>query len=182
MNNRRISIAPMMGYTDRHFRQLARLLSRHVLLYTEMVTTAQLLHGDVPRALRYYPEEHPLALQLGGSDPKALKHCARLGEDFGYDEINLNVGCPSDRVQSGAFGACLMKQPERVAQGIAAMQDAVDIPVIASGGVGALQHLVDGVTRGGADAVLAASIFHFGEYTIGEAKEFMSRQGITMRL
>jgi len=157
MNNRRISIAPMMGYTDRHFRQLARLLSRHVLLYTEMVTTAQLLHGDVPRALRYHPEEHPLALQLGGSDPKALKHCARLGEDFGYDEINLNVGCPSDRVQLGAFGACLMKQPERVAEGIAAMQDAVDIPVTIKTRIGVddldayehLQHFVCETSRAG---------------------------------
>ena len=129
MINRRISIAPMMGYTDRHFRRLARLLSRHVLLYTEMVTTGQLMHGDVSRALRYNSEEHPVALQLGGSDPHALSHCARLGEDFGYDEINLNVGCPSDRVQSGQFGACLMKQPELVAECIDAMQHAVGIPV-----------------------------------------------------
>lgn len=129
MINRRISIAPMMAYTDRHFRMLVRSLSRHTLLYTEMVTTGELLHGDAQGALRYHPEEHPLALQLGGSDPQDLQQCARMGEDFGYDEINLNVGCPSDRVQSGQFGACLMKQPELVAECVVAMMDVVDIPV-----------------------------------------------------
>lgn len=125
----KLSVAPMMDWTDRHCRYLHRLLSRHALLYTEMVTTGALLHGDVPRHLRYNAEEHPLALQLGGSEPADLAHCARLGEQWGYDEINLNCGCPSERVQRGAFGACLMAEPQLVADCVKAMVDAVSIPV-----------------------------------------------------
>jgi len=125
----RFNIAPMMDWTDRHCRYFHRLLSRHARLYTEMVTTGAILHGDRARLLRFDRSEHPVAVQLGGSDPKALAECARICADWGYDEINLNVGCPSNRVQSGRFGACLMKEPERVADCVAAMNAAVDIPV-----------------------------------------------------
>ncbi|MFC6280328.1 MULTISPECIES: tRNA dihydrouridine(20/20a) synthase DusA [Polaromonas] len=125
----RLSIAPMMDWTDRHCRHFHRLLSRHALLYTEMVTTGALIHGDVERHLRFNAEEHPVALQLGGSEPSDLAHCARLGEQWGYDEINLNCGCPSERVQRGAFGACLMAEPQLVADCIKAMVDVVDVPV-----------------------------------------------------
>jgi tRNA-dihydrouridine synthase A len=124
-----ISVAPMMDWTDRHCRFLHRLLSRHALLYTEMVTTGALIHGDVPRHLRFNAEEHPVALQLGGSEPADLAHCAKLGEEWGYDEVNLNCGCPSERVQRGAFGACLMNEPQLVADCVKAMVDVVDIPV-----------------------------------------------------
>jgi len=119
----------MLDWTDRHCRYLLRLLTTHSLLYTEMVTTGALLHGDPEYFLGHDAAEHPLALQLGGSDPSALSECARIGMDFGYDEINLNVGCPSDRVQSGRFGACLMAEPTLVADCIAAMNHAVSIPV-----------------------------------------------------
>ncbi len=124
-----ISVAPMMDWTDRHCRYFHRLIAPSVTLYTEMVTTGALLFGDKDRFLRFNEAEHPLVLQLGGSDPEALATSTKLGEDYGYDEINLNCGCPSDRVQSGSFGACLMKEPEIVAQCIKAMKDAVDIPV-----------------------------------------------------
>ena len=119
----------MMDWTDRHCRYFHRLLSRHALLYTEMVTTGALIHGDVPRHLRFQAEEHPVALQLGGSEPADLAHCARLGQQWGYDEINLNCGCPSERVQRGAFGACLMAEPQLVADCVKAMVDGVDVPV-----------------------------------------------------
>ena len=125
----RFCVAPMMDYTDRHCRFLLRLLSRHALLYTEMVTTGAVLHGDRDYLLGFNPEEHPVALQLGGSDAKDLAEAARIGADFGYDEINLNVGCPSDRVQNGRFGACLMAEPHTVADGVAAMRATVNIPV-----------------------------------------------------
>lgn len=124
-----LSVAPMMDWTDRHCRYFHRLLSRHALLYTEMVTTGALLHGDVPRHLDFNAEEHPVALQLGGSEPADLAHAARLGERWGYDEINLNCGCPSERVQRGAFGACLMAEPRLVADCVKAMVDAVALPV-----------------------------------------------------
>ncbi len=126
---RRLSVAPMMDCTDRHARYLLRLISRNALLYTEMVTTGALLHGPRERLLAHSPEEHPVALQLGGSDPAELAQCARIAEQAGYDEVNLNVGCPSDRVQSGRFGACLMAEPTLVADCVAAMRDAVGIPV-----------------------------------------------------
>jgi len=125
----RLSVAPMMDWTDRHCRYFHRLLSRHALLYTEMVTTGALLHGDVPRHLDFNPEEQPVALQLGGSEPADLARAAKLGEQWGYGEINLNCGCPSERVQRGAFGACLMAEPALVADGVKAMRDAVSIPV-----------------------------------------------------
>lgn len=123
------SVAPMLDWTDRHERYFLRLISRHALLYTEMVNSGAILHGDRDRFLRFNPLEHPVVLQLGGSDPAALKDCARIAEDYGYDEINLNVGCPSERVQSGSFGACLMAEPQLVADCISAMQSMVDIPV-----------------------------------------------------
>ncbi|PWV58919.1 tRNA-U16,U17-dihydrouridine synthase [Plasticicumulans acidivorans] len=120
---RRLSVAPMLDWTTRDYRYFARLLSRNVLLYTEMVTTGAILHGDAARHLAFDEAEHPLALQLGGSDPRALAVCARLAvEQFGYDEINLNCGCPSDRVQEGRFGACLMAEPALVADCVAAMR------------------------------------------------------------
>jgi tRNA-dihydrouridine synthase A len=119
----------MLDWTDRHCRYFHRLLSRKTLLYTEMVTTGALIHGDVARHLRYNVEEHPVALQLGGSDATDLARCARLGQDWGYDEINLNCGCPSERVQRGAFGACLMAEPQLVADCVKAMVDAVKVPV-----------------------------------------------------
>jgi tRNA-dihydrouridine synthase A len=127
--DRRICVAPMMDYTDRHCRYLLRLVSPGVLLYTEMVTAQALAHGDVERLLGFDPAEHPVALQLGGSDPGLLAHAARLGAARGYDEINLNVGCPSDRVQSGRFGACLMAEPALVADCVRAMREAVRVPV-----------------------------------------------------
>jgi tRNA-dihydrouridine synthase A len=127
--NRRLSVAPMMNHTDRHLRTLLRLISRHVMLYTEMITTGALLHGPAERRLAHAAAEHPLGLQLGGSDPDALARCAQLAEAAGYDEVNLNVGCPSDRVQEARFGACLMAEPALVAECIAAMAGAVAIPV-----------------------------------------------------
>src|SRR5690606_24289079 len=127
--SRRFSVAPMMDWTDRHCRYFLRQLSSQALLYTEMVTTGALLHGDARRFLRYHEDEHPLALQLGGSNPDELAACARLAEEHGYDEVNLNVGCPSDRVQNNMIGACLLAHPQRVADCVRAMQDAVRIPV-----------------------------------------------------
>ena len=124
-----VSIAPMMKRTDRHFRYFMRGISKHALLYTEMVTTGALIHGPRERLLRYHADEHPISLQLGGDDPDELRLCARMAEDAGYDEVNLNVGCPSDRVQNGQFGACLMKRPERVAEAVVAMKAEVKIPV-----------------------------------------------------
>lgn len=125
----RLCIAPMLDWTDRHCRYFLRLLSRHALLYSEMVTTGALLRGDARRWLEFSPEENPLALQLGGSEPADLARCARLGESSGYDEINLNVGCPSPRVSKGRFGACLMQEPDLVADCVAAMRAAVRVPV-----------------------------------------------------
>ena len=125
----RLSVAPMMDWTDRHCRYFHRLLTRRTRLYTEMVTTGALLHGDQARHLDFNAEEHPLALQLGGSEAAELAQCARLAEQWGYDEVNLNCGCPSERVQRGSFGACLMAEPELVADGVKAMRDAVALPV-----------------------------------------------------
>lgn len=129
MISRKLSIAPMLDWTDRHYRYFVRLITRHTLLYSEMVTTGALIHGDRERFLQFDPDEKPLALQLGGSDPVALAECARMAQKWGYDEVNLNVGCPSDKVQSGRFGACLMLEPALVAECIHAMQAAVSIPV-----------------------------------------------------
>ena len=129
MNPAIVSIAPMMGWTDRHARYFLRLITKHSLLYTEMVTTAALLNGNRKKLLAFHDAEHPLALQLGGSDPKALAECAEIAEDLAFDEVNLNVGCPSDRVKSGSFGACLMATPERVADSVSAMMAKTKLPV-----------------------------------------------------
>lgn len=144
----RLSIAPMMDWSDRHCRYFWRLLTRQALLYTEMVTTGALIHGDRERFLRFNPEEHPVALQLGGSEPAALARCADWAAQWGYDEVNLNCGCPSDRVQSGMFGACLMAQPELVADCVRAMRDACELPVTVKHRIGidhmeSYQELVD---------------------------------------
>ena len=125
---RALSVAPMMDRTDRHYRLFVRQISRHALLHTEMITTGAVFHGDRDRLLGFTPEERPLSLQLGGDDPAALTECARIAEGLGYDEVNLNVGCPSDRVQRGRFGACLMAEPERVAACVTAMREAVPLP------------------------------------------------------
>jgi tRNA-dihydrouridine synthase A len=155
-------IAPMMAQTDRHCRFFHRLLTRRALLYTEMLTTGAVLRGDRTRLLGFSREEHPVALQLGGAEPRALAACARIGADFGYDEINLNVGCPSDRVQEGRFGACLMAEPELVGDGIAAMKAAVAVPVTVKCRIGiddqdpeiALDALADAAAAAGADAII----------------------------
>lgn len=126
----------MLDWTDRHCRYFHRLLTKQAVLYTEMVTTGALLHGDIDRHLRFNAQEHPLALQLGGSDPHDLTACARLAEDYGYDEVNINVGCPSERVQKGAFGACLMAEPELIGECVNAMQAAVNIPVTVKNRIG----------------------------------------------
>jgi tRNA-dihydrouridine synthase A len=158
---KKIAIAPMMDWTDRHCRFLHRQLSSRALLYTEMIVADAAIHGDRQRLLGFGQAEHPVALQLGGSDPAKLAEAARIGESFGYDEINLNCGCPSDRVQSGTFGACLMKTPELVAGCVAAMKRAVRIPVTVKCRIGvdeqdpepALDTLADAVFAAGADAL-----------------------------
>ncbi len=138
--NRRMAVAPMLKWTDRHCRYFHRLLSQHALLYTEMVTTGAVLHGDRQHLLAYDSAEHPLALQLGGSDAADLARCARIAADFGYDEVNLNIGCPSDRVRSGQFGVCLMVEPNRVAEGVSAMRAAVDLPITVKTRIGVDDH------------------------------------------
>ena len=156
-----LAVAPMMDWTDRHCRFFHRHLTRRALLYTEMVVADAVIHGDRDRLLGFDAEEQPLALQIGGSDPEKLAEAARIGEGFGYGEINLNVGCPSDRVQSGTFGACLMKTPGLVAEGVAAMKAAVSIPVTVKCRIGvdeqdpeeALDALASGVFEAGADAL-----------------------------
>ncbi len=136
----RLSVAPMMDWTDRHCRRFHRLITRRARLYTEMVTTGALLHGDVPRHLDFDAVEHPVALQLGGSEPADLAHGARLAARWGYDEVNLNCGCPSERVQRGAFGACLMAEPALVADCVKAMRDATDLPVTVKHRIGIDRH------------------------------------------
>lgn len=143
----RLSVAPMMDWTDRHCRFFHRLLSQRARLYTEMVTTGALRHGSVSRHLRMNDEEHPVALQLGGSEPEELAYAARLGQAWGYDEINLNCGCPSERVQRGAFGACLMLEPDTVADGVKAMRDAVTIPVTVKHRIGVDEQASYGFVR-----------------------------------
>jgi len=138
--SRRFCVAPMMDWTTSHYRVLARVLSRRALLYTEMVTTGALIHGDTARFLRHNPAEYPLALQLGGSNPEELAHCARLAEDYGFDEVNLNVGCPSDRVQNNMIGACLMEHPDKVAAGVAAMVAATSLPITVKHRIGINGH------------------------------------------
>jgi tRNA-dihydrouridine synthase A len=158
----RFSVAPMMDWTDRHCRVFHRLMTRRARLYTEMLTTGAILHGDRKRLLGFDASEHPVALQLGGSEPRDLATAAKIGEDFGYDEINLNVGCPSDRVKDGRFGACLMAEPDLVAHGVAAMKRAVGVPVTVKCRLGiddqdpeiALDALARGVIDAGADALI----------------------------
>lgn len=158
----RFCVAPMMDWTDRHCRYFHRQLSRRARLYTEMVTTGAVLHGDRARLLGFDRAEHPVALQLGGSSPDELAQAARIGEDFGYDEINLNAGCPSDRVQEGRFGACLMAEPDLVAEGVAAMKRAVRVPVTVKCRIGiddqdteqALDRFARAVIAAGADALI----------------------------
>jgi len=162
--HRAFSVAPMMDCTDRHARYFMRLITKHALLYTEMVTTGALMHGDRDYLLGFDTYEHPVALQLGGSDPDDLALCARIGEDWGYDEINLNVGCPSDRVQSGRFGACLMAEPELVAACVNNMSQSVSLPVTVKTRIGideedsyeALCRFVEIVAAGGCEIF----IFH----------------------
>ncbi|ODN69901.1 tRNA dihydrouridine(20/20a) synthase DusA [Methylobrevis pamukkalensis] len=159
--NHRFAIAPMMDWTDRHCRAFHRHLTREALLYTEMVTTGAVLHGDRERLLGFSDLEHPVALQLGGSEPGDLARSARIGADYGYGEINLNVGCPSDRVQSGRFGACLMQEPALVADCVAAMKAAVSVPVTVKCRIGvdeqdpeeALDRLADALVAAGVDAL-----------------------------
>src|SRR4051812_13453326 len=158
----RFSVAPMMDWTDRHCRVFHRLMTRRAKLYTEMLTTGAIIHGDRARLLGFDASEHPVALQLGGSDPHDLATAAKIGADFGYDEINLNVGCPSDRVKDGRFGACLMAEPALVAEGVAAMKRAVKIPVTVKCRIGiddqdpetALDAMARGVIAAGADALI----------------------------
>ena len=158
----RLSLAPMLDWTDRDFRYLCRLISKHALLYTEMVTTGALLYGDHIRFLEHDESEYPMALQLGGSDPAELAKCARQGEQAGYQEINLNIGCPSDRVQNGRFGACLMADPQLVANCVSAMKEAVDLPVTVKTRLGIdeqdsyefLAKFVDMIHRAGVDALI----------------------------
>jgi tRNA-dihydrouridine synthase A len=135
----RLCVAPMMDVTDRHCRYFLRQVSSSAFLYTEMITTGALIHGDVERHLAFSKEEHPVALQLGGSEPDDLARCAKLGEQYGYDEINLNIGCPSERVQRGAFGACLMREPELVANCVSAMQGRIPVTVKHRTGVDAIE-------------------------------------------
>jgi len=157
MPDHRLCIAPMLDWTDRYCRYFLRQISRHVVLYTEMVTTGALLHRDPARFLDYHPDEHPIALQLGGSEPRALAACARLAEEWRYDEVNLNVGCPSDRVQSGRFGACLMAEPPLVADCVAAMSEATGLAITVKHRIGIddmdsyeqLSHFVATVSQAG---------------------------------
>ena len=147
----------MLDWTDRHCRFFHRLLTKEAILYTEMVTTGAILYGDPARQLRFNSQEHPVALQLGGSEPQELAQCARIAQDYGYDEINLNVGCPSERVQKGAFGACLMAEPQLIAECVSAMQAAVAIPITVKNRVGIddqedyadLHHFIDTVSQAG---------------------------------
>ncbi len=158
----RISVAPMMDWTDKHCRRFLRLFSDDIILYTEMVTSQAIIHGDRDYLLQFSEAEHPVVLQLGGSDPKQLAQCAAIGEQYGYDEINLNVGCPSDRVQAGRFGACLMKEPKLVADCIAAMQANTSLPVTVKTRIGVdefdsydfLVNFIDTVHRSGCNTFI----------------------------
>ncbi|MDP5241072.1 tRNA dihydrouridine(20/20a) synthase DusA [Uliginosibacterium sp. 31-16] len=161
LSPRRISVAPMLDWTDRHCRHFHRLLAPHAWLYTEMVTTGALLHGDVPRHLRFGEAEHPVALQLGGSEPADLARCAQLAEEWGYDEVNLNCGCPSERVQRGAFGACLMNEPQLVADCVAAMCAATKLPVTVKHRIGIDQIETYDFVHGFIDTVASAGCHTF---------------------
>lgn len=155
--NRRFTVAPMLDWTDRHCRYFHRLLTSQAVLYTEMVTTGALIHGDTERYLQFHAAEHPVALQVGGSEPELMAHCAQLAERFGYDEVNINVGCPSERVQKGAFGACLMAEPELIAANVRAMQAVTTLPVTVKHRIGiddqedysSMRHFVQTVAEAG---------------------------------
>ncbi len=163
--DRRVAVAPMMDWTDRHCRYFLRGFSPRTLLYTEMITAAAILRGDALRLLAFDPEEHPVALQLGGSEPGELAEAARRGEAAGYDEINLNCGCPSDRVASGAFGACLMREPQRVAECVAAMCRAVSVPVTVKMRIGVV---------GGARSSVADALQRYEEEDFVALREFVT--------
>ena len=158
----------MLDWTDRHCRFFHRLLTKEAILYTEMVTTGAILYGDPARQLRFNSQEHPVALQLGGSEPQELAQCARIAQDYGYDEINLNVGCPSERVQKGAFGACLMAEPQLIAECVSAMQAAVAIPITVKNRIGIddqedyadLHHFIDTVSQAGCQTLLSTPVKH----------------------
>ena len=160
--DRTVAVAPMLDWTDRHCRFFHRLISPQTLLYTEMITAPAILMGDRKKVLDFSAEENPVALQLGGSDPQALAECTRIAEDWGYQEVNLNVGCPSDRVQKGRFGACLMKEPELVADCIAAMRSVTTLPVTVKSRIGVddqegydqFQHFIDVVATTGCDTFI----------------------------
>ena len=160
--NRKVCVAPMMDWTDKHCRFFHRLISKHTVLYSEMITSNALLRGKRDTLLAFEPCESPIALQLGGSDPKALAECSVIAEDFGYDEINLNVGCPSDRVQNGRFGACLMAEPETVAECVFEMQNKVNIPVTVKNRIGIdgqetyhdLSTFIETVAQGGCEVFI----------------------------
>ena len=160
--DRRFCVAPMLDCTDRHARYFLRQISRHAVMYTEMVTTGALIHGDRSRFLDFDTAEHPIALQLGGSDPSAMAQCAEFAQEWGYDEVNINVGCPSDRVQSGSFGACLMQSPQLVAENVQAMASQVNIPITVKTRIGvdeqepkqALWQLTDAVASAGCEVLL----------------------------
>jgi tRNA-dihydrouridine synthase A len=165
ISSRKIAVAPMMDWTDRHCRFFLRGFSPHILLYTEMITAAAILRGDRDRLLAFDPQERPLALQLGGSDPRDLGAAARAGEEAGYDEINLNCGCPSDRVSSGAFGACLMREPELVAECVAEMRAHVRLPVTVKMRIGVVN------TRAGETR---EAIARFDETDLESAQNFLT--------
>ena len=160
--DRRFCVAPMLDCTDTHARTFMRMISRHAVLYSEMITTGAIIHGDRERFLNFNESEHPVALQLGGSDPADMATCAKIAQQWGYDEVNINVGCPSDRVQSGAFGACVMQQPTLVAENVAAMREATDIDVTVKCRIGvddqdpreALWSLVQASSEAGCDTFL----------------------------
>jgi len=156
-----VSVAPMMDWTDRHCRWFHRRLSRHVLLYTEMVTANAVIHGDRDYLIGFNKTEHPVALQIGGSDPDKLAQASKIGQDFGYDEININIGCPSDRVQSGRFGACLMSEPDVVAECFSAMSEAVKIPVTVKCRLGIDDQDLDKTLPEFIEKVAAAGCSHF---------------------
>jgi tRNA-dihydrouridine synthase A len=174
--DRRISAAPMMDWTDRHCRYFLRGFSKHVLLYTEMITAVAILRGDRERLLRFDAEEHPVALQLGGSEPEDLAKAARAGEEAGYDEINLNCGCPSDRVSSGSFGACLMHEPARVADCVAAMKATVRVPVTVKMRIGVVDS-TRGHATGNAKQMggSAADISRVSEQDLAHLHDFVTR-------
>ncbi len=158
----RFCVAPMLDWTDKHCRYFHRLLSKNVLLYTEMVTTGALIHGNAQRFLDFNTQEHPVALQLGGSNPRDLAICAQMAESYGYDEVNLNVGCPSDRVQNGKFGACLMAEPQLVAECVAAMRAVANIPITVKSRIGIderdsyeeLTHFIETVSQTGCETFI----------------------------